>query len=154
MVEGTEEKRGKKDSRRSLLAGGEEGRHVARLCFRGRGGRSSGISLGSARTLPSFLLISLLLGRFRSNVSLRSHADNFLSFGGDKETLTRTGSLIYHLVQPVSKVRRPTKGTIFNFVSSKLSLKATLRLRKKARARKKFDVEQYPPLKRFFITYT
>lgn len=37
MVEGTEERRGKKDSRRSLLAGGEEGRHVARLCFRGRG---------------------------------------------------------------------------------------------------------------------
>lgn len=32
--------------------------------------------------------------------------DNFLSFGRDKETLTRTGSLIYHLVQPVSEVRR------------------------------------------------
>lgn len=58
-------------------------------------GSSLVVSFENARaracTFPSFLLISLLLGRFRSNVSLRSHADNFLSFAGDKETLTRTG---------------------------------------------------------------
>lgn len=37
MVEGMKERerRGEKDSRLSLLAGGEEGRHVARLCFQG-----------------------------------------------------------------------------------------------------------------------
>lgn len=85
MVEGMKEREEEKDSRRSLL---EEGRHVARLCFRLFFGC---IVRKRAHKFPSFLLISLLLGRFRSNVSLRSHADNFLSFAGDKETLTRTG---------------------------------------------------------------
>lgn len=69
------------------------------------GDLSSGISFRSAGT--HILLISLPPRDVSaSNVSLRSHADNFLSFGRDKETLTRTGSLIYHLVQPVSEVRR------------------------------------------------
>ena len=55
-------------------------------------GSSLVVSFENART--SFRRSSSFLffwGRFRSNVSLRSHADNFLSFAGDKETLTRTG---------------------------------------------------------------
>ena len=56
-----------------------------------------------------------------------------------KKHLLGRGSLIYHLVQPVTEVRPQTKGTIFNFVSSlKLSLEApTLKKKKKARTKKK-----------------
>lgn len=64
-----------------------------------------------------------------------------------KKHLLGRGSLIYHLVQPVTEVRPQTKGTIFNFVSSlKLSLEAPTLKKKKKKARTKKKRRTMPPL--------
>lgn len=63
-----------------------------------------------------------------------------------KKHLLGRGSLIYHLVQPVTEVRPQTKGTIFNFVSSlKLSLEAPTLKKKKKRQGRRRNVEQCLP---------
>lgn len=71
-----------------------------------------------------------------------------------KKHLLGRGSLIYHLVQPVTEVRPQTKGTIFNFVSSlKLSLEAPTLKKKKKRQGRRRNVEQclpFPPPETLF----
>lgn len=135
------EREEEKDSRRSLL---EEGRHVARLCFRLFFGC---IVRKRAHKFPSFLLISLLLGRFRSNVSLRSHADNFLSFAGDKETLTRTGvaDLSFGSTCHRVYVRRRRGQFLTLFPPWSFRLKLQLWKKKKKRQGRRRNVEQCLP---------
>lgn len=142
-----------KDSRRSLL---EEGRHVARLCFRLFSGcivRKRARAHTRFRRSSSFLFFWDVSARTFHFVATRIIF--FLSQEIKKHLLGR-GSLIYHLVQPVTEVRPQTKGTIFNFVSSlKLSLEApTLKKKKKGKDEEETSNNASPLLllKRFFIT--
>lgn len=110
MVEGMKKREEEKDSRRSLL---EEGRHVARLCFRLFSGcivRKLARAHTRFRRSSSFLFFWDVSARTFHFVATRIIF--FLSQEIKKHLLGR-GSLIYHLVQPVTESTSADEGDNF-----------------------------------------